>query len=70
MLSSTLFHTFSCHSEDVHKYWRYTDHFGILAALFGTYVSLISNTFICFPVSTYKVHTYLTKSQNSICNYF
>ena len=55
MLSSTLFHTFSCHSEDVHKYWRYTDHFGILAALFGTYVSLISNTFICFPVSTFKV---------------
>lgn len=49
MLSSTLFHTFSCHSEDVHKYWRYTDHFGILAALFGTYVSLISNTFTCFP---------------------
>ena len=54
MLSSTLFHTFSCHSEDVHKYWRYTDHFGILAALFGTYVSLISNTFICFPVSTFR----------------
>ena len=49
MLSSTLFHTFSCHSEAAHKSWRYTDHFGILFALFGTYVSLICNTFACFP---------------------
>lgn len=49
MLSSTLFHTFSCHSESAHRSWRYTDHFGILFALFGTYISLISNTFSCFP---------------------
>jgi len=49
MLSSALFHTFSCHSEEVHRSWRYTDHFGILFALFGTYVSLICNTFACFP---------------------
>ena len=53
MLSSTLFHTFSCHSEAAHKSWRYTDHFSILFALFGTYVSLICGTFSCFPVSTY-----------------
>lgn len=49
MLSSTLFHTFSCHSEAAHKSWRYTDHFSILFALFGTYVSLICGTFSCFP---------------------
>ena len=48
-LSSTLFHTFSCHSEAAHLSWRVTDHFGILFALFGTYISLISNTFLCFP---------------------
>ena len=53
MLSSTLFHTFSCHSEAAHKSWRYTDHFSILFALFGTYVSLICGTFSCFPVSNY-----------------
>lgn len=49
MLSSTLFHTFSCHSEAAHRSWRFTDHFGILFALFGTYVSLISNSFRCNP---------------------
>ena len=59
MLSSTLFHTFSCHSEAAHKSWRYTDHFGILFALFGTYVSLICNTFACFPVSIFAYIRFL-----------
>ncbi len=51
MLSSTLFHTFSCHSEEAHDSWQETDHLGILSALFGTYISLLSIVFTCFPVS-------------------
>jgi predicted membrane channel-forming protein YqfA (hemolysin III family) len=51
MLSSTLFHTFSCHSEEAHDSWQETDHLGILCALFGTYISLLSIVFSCFPVS-------------------
>jgi len=49
MLSSSLFHTFSCHSEAAHKSWRFTDHFSILFALFGTYISIICSIFSCFP---------------------
>jgi len=47
LLSSALFHTFSCHSEQAHKAWMQTDHFGIVVALFGTYVSIIHNVFHC-----------------------
>lgn len=50
MLSSTLFHTFSCHSETAHNDWLQRDHFGILFALFGTYVSFICDSFECRPV--------------------
>jgi len=47
LLSSALFHTFSCHSEATHRTWMQTDHFGIVVALFGTYVSIIYNVFHC-----------------------
>jgi len=47
LLSSALFHTFSCHSEQTHKTWLQTDHFGIVVALFGTYMSIINNVFHC-----------------------
>lgn len=53
MLSSSLFHTFSCHSETVHNDWLQRDHFGILCALFGTYVSFICDSFGCRPVSSF-----------------
>ncbi|TRY79575.1 hypothetical protein TCAL_11192 [Tigriopus californicus] len=49
MLSSSLFHTFSCHSENAHKSWLQFDHFGIFFALFGTYISFICDTFTCHP---------------------
>ena len=51
MLSSTLFHTFSCHSKSAHSAWLEFDHFGILFALLGTYIAFISDTFSCYPVS-------------------
>jgi len=47
LLSSALFHTFSCHSEQAHQTWLQTDHFGIVVALFGTYVSVVHNVFHC-----------------------
>lgn len=47
MISSALFHTFSCHSEEAHRLWMETDHFGIVVALFGTYISTICNIFHC-----------------------
>ena len=56
MLSSSLFHTFSCHSEAAHKSWRFTDHFSILFALFGTYISIICSIFSCFPVSVLLIN--------------
>ncbi len=53
MLSSTLFHTFNCHSEDAHRSWLQLDHLGILMALFGSYVSFIYDAFYCHPVSPF-----------------
>ena len=52
MISSALFHTFSCHSEQTHRSWQDTDHFGIVWAMFGTYISFISQKFDCYSVST------------------
>ena len=50
MLSSSLFHTFLCHSAVVKVAWQELDHACILVAMFGTYVRIIINSFQCFPV--------------------
>jgi len=50
MLSSSLFHTFLCHSAVVKEAWQELDHACILVAMFGTYVRIIINSFQCFPV--------------------
>lgn len=50
MLSSSLFHTFLCHSAEVKTTWQELDHACILVALYGTYVRIIVNNFQCFPV--------------------
>ena len=50
MLSSSLFHTFLCHSAGVKAAWQELDHACILVAMFGTYVRIIINSFQCFPV--------------------
>lgn len=47
MLSSSLFHTMSCH--DSRPSWQRLDHASILIALYGTYVRVIINNFQCFP---------------------
>jgi len=47
MISSALFHTFSCHSEKTHRSWQATDHFGIIWAMFGTYVPFLCQAFDC-----------------------
>lgn len=47
MISSALFHTFSCHSEQAHRGWQETDHFGIIWAMFGTYVPFLCQAFHC-----------------------
>ena len=52
MISSALFHTFSCHSEQTHRSWQETDHFGIIWAMFGTYVPFLCQAFDCHYVST------------------
>ena len=51
MISSALFHTFSCHSEQAHRGWQETDHFGIIWAMFGTYVPFLCQAFHCHFVS-------------------
>jgi len=51
MLSSTAFHTMSCH--DSRQSWNKLDQASILLALYGTYVRVIINNFQCFP--QYKV---------------
>jgi len=48
MLTSSLFHLFSCHSQSTRSWLRSADHAGILMALFGTYVRLLANNFHCF----------------------
>jgi len=50
MLSSSLFHTFLCHSAQVKRTWQELDHACILIAMFGTYVRIIINHFQCFPL--------------------
>ena len=50
MLASSLFHTFACHSEGAYDAWLQGDHFGVVFALFGTYVSFIGEAFECHPV--------------------
>ena len=50
MLSSSLFHTFICHSEVVKAAWQEMDHACILIAMYGTYVRIIINNFQCFPM--------------------
>jgi len=50
MLSSSLFHTFICHSAPVKAAWQEMDHACILIAMYGTYVRIIINNFQCFPV--------------------
>merc|ERR1712150_244934 len=47
MISSALFHTFSCHSEKTHRSWQATDHFGIIWAMFGTFVPFLCQAFEC-----------------------
>ena len=47
MLSSSLFHTMSCHTT--RPLWQKLDHVSILVALYGTYVRVIINNFTCFP---------------------
>ena len=47
MLSSSLFHTMSCHVT--RSAWQKLDHVSILIALYGTYVRVIINNFTCFP---------------------
>jgi len=47
MLSSSMFHTMSCH--DSRTTWQRIDHASILIALYGTYVRVIVNNFDCFP---------------------
>ena len=54
MISSALFHTFSCHSEQTHRSWQETDHFGIIWAMFGTYVPFLCQAFDCHVVSKFK----------------
>jgi len=49
MLSSSLFHTFLCHSAKVKTAWQELDHACILIAMFGTYIRIIINNFNCFP---------------------
>ena len=53
MISSALFHTFSCHSEQAHRGWQETDHFGIIWAMFGTYVPFLCQAFHCHFVSKF-----------------
>ena len=60
MISSALFHTFSCHSEKTHRSWQATDHFGIIWAMFGTYVPFLCQAFDCHFVSW--IWYYCTKS--------
>lgn len=50
MISSSLFHTFLCHSAVVKTTWRQMDHACILIAMYGTYVRIIVNNFQCFPM--------------------
>ena len=47
MMSSSLFHTMSCHST--RSAWQKLDHVSIMVALYGTYVRVIINNFSCFP---------------------
>ena len=49
MLTSSLFHTFLCHSEAAKASWQRADHAGILLALWGTYTRVIVTNFACFP---------------------
>ena len=49
MLTSSLFHTFLCHSEAAKSSWQTADHAGILLALWGTYIRIIVTNFSCFP---------------------
>lgn len=55
MMSSTLFHTFSCHSEWTYRTFLKTDQLAILAAFFGTYVAFISQVFECTRVKKYLI---------------
>jgi len=50
MLSSSLFHTFLCHSAVVKAAWQQLDHGCILIAMYGTYIRIIINNFQCFPM--------------------
>lgn len=50
MLSSSLFHLFSCHSASAHFRFRALDHVGIVTALFGTLIAFIVEIFHCHPV--------------------
>ena len=56
MISSALFHTFSCHSEQAHRGWQETDHFGIIWAMFGTYVPFLCQAFHCHFVSKFMYY--------------
>ena len=47
MMSSSLFHTMSCHAT--RSAWQRLDHVSIMVALYGTYVRVIINNFTCFP---------------------
>jgi len=50
MLSSSLFHTFICHSARAKASWQQLDHGCILIAMYGTYIRIIINNFQCFPM--------------------
>ena len=58
MISSALFHTFSCHSEQAHRGWQETDHFGIIWAMFGTYVPFLCQAFHCHFVSKFMYYVH------------
>ena len=61
MISSALFHTFSCHSEQAHRGWQETDHFGIIWAMFGTYVPFLCQAFHCHFVSKFIYYNHKSK---------
>jgi predicted membrane channel-forming protein YqfA (hemolysin III family) len=49
MLTSSLFHTFLCHSAAAKAAWQRADHAAILLALWGTYIRIIVTNFSCWP---------------------
>nr|CAD7418345.1 unnamed protein product [Timema cristinae] len=50
MALSTLYHTFSCHSEKVHDRLLKLDIFGITVSMGTIYVAAIYYGFICTPI--------------------